>query len=203
MQDKTKCVKETKLNLSAAILVGLSTRMGRDKALLEVDGQSFIGRLAKELSVCREVFISSTLENDYSACGVPVVRDVHQGFGPIEGIRRSLMYAAYDHVFICAVDMPCVRAGMVRYLAGFISPEYDILVFRDEARVHPLCGIYSKAVLPAAEKMVEEGRHRMTDLIQGARTRCIDISGSGFHAASLVNINTPEEYRAIAGGGAR
>ena len=37
---------ESNMNLSAAILIGQSTRMGRDKALLMLNGQTFVGRLA-------------------------------------------------------------------------------------------------------------------------------------------------------------
>ena len=38
------------MNLSAAILIGRSTRMGRDKALLELNHQTFLGRLVEELA---------------------------------------------------------------------------------------------------------------------------------------------------------
>lgn len=185
------------MNLSGAILVGLSTRMGQDKALLKLNRQTFIGHLARELSVCDEVFISETLKTDYSEYGLPVIQDEHQGIGPMEGIRQSLRYAAYDHVFICAVDMPFVVSGMIRFLKGVLSPDYDIYVYKDGDRVHPLCGIYSKRVLPAADQLIGEGRYRMMDLLGSVPTRYIDIKDSGFSGDMLRNINTPEEYRAI------
>lgn len=185
------------MSLSAAILVGRSTRMGQDKALLTLDQQTFLGHLAQELSVCREVFICETLKNDYSDYGLTVVHDEHQGIGPIEGIRRSLCHAETDYVFICAVDMPFVQKEMVQYLAEFISPDYDIYVFRDEGRVHPLGGIYSKAVLPAAERLIAEGRYRLMDLLASVPTKYADISDSCFSGGMLRNINTPEDYRTI------
>ena len=184
-------------NLSGAILVGLSTRMGQDKALLTLNQETFISHLARELSVCDEVFLCETLDHDYSEYGLPVIRDEHQGIGPMEGIRRSLFYAAYDHVFICAVDMPFVRGEMILCLKRFISPDYDIYVYKDGDRVHPLCGIYSKRVLPAVGRLIGEGRYRMMDLLGSVPTRYIDIADSGFSGDMLRNINTPEEYRAI------
>ena len=186
-------------NLSAAILVGRSTRMGRDKALLPLDQQTFIGRLAGELSLCREVFISACEMRDYSDYGLSlnVVADEHLDFGPVEGIRQSLSHALCDHVFICAVDMPFVRREMVEYLAKFISSDYDAYVFRDDERVHPLCGIYSRAVLPAAQKMIAEGRHRLKDLLSNVRVKYVDIGAGGFGRETLSNINTPEEYAEI------
>ena len=195
MAQTTKSWDEIRETISAAILVGRSTRMGRDKALLQLDQQTFLGHLAEELSVCHEVFISQTLNNDYSGYGLTVIPDEHLGIGPIEGIRQSLRHASCDYVFICGVDLPCVRKEMIRYLAGFLSPEYDICVFRDEDRIHPLCGIYSKAALPAVERMIAEQRYRMRDLLSSVRTQYISIEGSCFSSESFCNINTPEEYR--------
>ena len=178
--------------LSAAILVGgRSTRMGRDKALLELGHQTFISRLAQELSVCDEVFVSGPSGKDYSKFGLKLVEDEHQGIGPIEGIRQSLRHAAAEHVFICACDMPFVRSGMILYLAGFVSPNYDACVFRNGGRVHPLCGIYSRTALPVAQEMIADGRYRMMELLSGVRTRYVDLEGGGFAGETLANINTP------------
>ena len=189
-----------KTGLSAVILVGRSTRMGRDKALLELGGQTFISRLAQEFSVCDEVFVSGPSGRDYSGYGLKVVEDEHQGIGPMEGIRQSLRHAASDHVFICACDMPFVRREMIRYLAGFISPDCDACVFRSEGRVHPLCGIYSRTALPVAEEMIAEGKYRMMELLSRVRTRYVDLSGSGLAGEALANINTPEDYARITAG---
>ena len=189
-----------KTGLSAVILVGRSTRMGRDKALLELGGQTFVSRLAQELSVCDEVFVSGPSGRDYSGYGLKVVEDEHQGIGPMEGIRQSLRHAASDHVFICACDMPFVRREMIQYLAGFISPDHDACVFRSEGRVHPLCGIYSRTALPVAEEMIAEGKYRMMELLSRVRTRYVDLSGSGLAGEALANINTPEDYARITAG---
>ena len=168
--------------------------MGRDKAFLTLDGQTFVGRLAREFSECCEVFISTALKKDFSGYGLPVVEDENLNVGPIEGIRQSLRHARTDCVFICGVDMPFAKKEMVRYLAEFISSDYDAYVFRDGDRIHPLCGIYSKAVLPAAQRMIEEQRYRMRDLLSSVRTQYISIGDSCFSSELFCNINTPEEY---------
>lgn len=188
-----------KTGLSAAILVGRSTRMGRDKALLELGDQTFIGRLAQELSVCDEVFVSGPPGKDYSGYGLKMVEDEHQGIGPMEGIRQSLRHAAANHVFICACDMPFVRREMILYLAGFISSDYDAYVFRNEGRIHPLCGIYNRTVLPIAQEMIAEGKYRVMELLSNVRTRYVDLGGSTFYGEGLANINTPEDYARITG----
>ena len=115
----------------------------------------------------------------------------------MEGIRQSLRYADTDHVFICGVDLPFVRKEMMIYLTEFISSDYDAYIFRDDERVHPLCGIYSKAVLPVAEKMIREGNYRMMGLLANVRTKYVNISSSCFPKETLRNINTPADYHAI------
>lgn len=187
---------EISKDLSAAILVGRSTRMGRDKALLVFNRQTFIDHLIQELSGCREVFISSVIKTDYPDYGLKTVPDEIMDFGPIEGIRQSLRHAEADYVFICAYDMPFVRREMIEYLAELVSADFDAWVFRDEERVHPMCGIYSRRVLPAAQQMIDEDRHRLMDLLSRVRTRYVEIGRFGGKALS--NINTPEEYAELA-----
>ena len=186
------------MNLSAAILAGgHSSRMGREKALLMLNRQRFIDHLIQELSTCSELMISAAHKGDFAEYGIPVVADENRDFGPIEGIRQSLRFSASDYVFICAVDMPFVRKEMMLYLAEFISSDYDAFVFCDEDGVHPLCGIYSRAVLPVAEDLIAKGTYRLTELLARIRTKYVDINTSCFGRESLRNINTPDDYRVI------
>ena len=183
-----------KTDLSAAILVGRSTRMGRDKALLVFNRQTFIEHLIRELSGCREVFITSVIKTEYPDYGLKTVPDEIPDFGPVEGIRQALRHAETENVFICAYDMPFVRREMIEYLAEFVCVDEDAWVFRDEERVHPMCGLYSRRVLPAAQQMIAEDRHRLMELLSRVRTKYVDISAGGFGMEVLSNINTPEEY---------
>lgn len=184
--------------LLAVILAGgQSERMGRDKALLKLKEHRFIDHLVREFSGLCRVMISAAHGDDYAGCGVPVIADEHNGIGPIEGIRQSLRCSPSDHVFVCAVDTPFVRRDMMQYLAEFISSDYDAFVFREEERVHPLCGIYSRAALPVIEDMIGEGEYRLTKLLSRIRTKYVDIRTSCFDRSTLRNINTPDDYLAI------
>ena len=185
------------MELSASILIGKSKRMGRDKALLMLENQTFIGHLIQELSVCPEVFIASSVNNDYSGYGLRVIMDENRDVGPLEGIRMSLLSAVYDRVFICAYDLPFFTREAVFCLNRFITPGQDVCVFKDNERVHPLCGIYSRQILPVIEKHIAEGRYRLMDLLRKVRTKYISLEGSGLPEDILCNINTPEEYRAL------
>ena len=186
------------MNLIAVILAGgQSSRMGRDKALLELNEQKFIDLLVQELSGCCKVMISAAHQDDYAGYGVPVIADETKDIGPIEGIRQALRSSGSDYVFVCAVDTPFVRKEMIQYLAEFISSDYDAFVFREGDRIHPHIGIYSRAALPVIEEMIGEKQYRLTKLLSRIRTKYVDIGTSCFDRKALRNINTPDDYLAI------
>ena len=186
------------MDLIAVILAGgRSSRMGRDKALLELNEQKFIDHLVQELSGCCKVMISAAHQDDYAGYGVPVIADETKGIGPIEGIRQALRSSVSEYVFVCAVDTPFVRKELMQYLAEFISSDYDAFVFRDGDRIHPHIGIYSRAALPAIEEMIGEKQYRLTKLFSRIRTKYVDIGTSCFDRKVLRNINTPDDYLAI------
>ncbi len=186
------------MKLTAAILSGgKSTRMGRDKALLELGRQRFIDHLAQELSALGKVILSVAEKGDYGQCGLPAVADEKKGIGPIEGIRQALRFAGSDYVFVCAVDMPFVRGEMMLYLAEYISSDYDAWVFCEEDRIHPLCGIYSRSVLPVIQNLIREEQYSLRSLLSHIRTKYVDISTSCFGRDTLRNINTPDDFRAM------
>ena len=173
--------------------------MGRDKARLTLNDARFIDRLASEFSSCGDVFISAAHEGDYADVGLPVAADENQGIGPMEGIRQALLRAREDYVFVCATDMPFLKRAAADYLAEFISSDYDAWVFTGAGRVHPLCAIYRRSLLPAVEQNIVAGRYRLMDTLNRARAKYVPLEMSSLDPRALMNVNTPEEYRAILG----
>ena len=171
--------------------------MGQDKARLVLNRQRFIDHLIGEFSGGCEVMLSVAHQGDYAECGIRTVADENRGIGPIEGLRQALRFSGSDFVFVCAVDMPFVRREMMMYLAEFISSDYDAFVFCEEDRIHPLCGIYSRAALGTVQDLITEGEYRLTELLARIRTKYVDIRTSCFGSDTLRNINTPDDYHAL------
>jgi molybdenum cofactor guanylyltransferase len=105
---------------SGAVLCGgASRRMGRDKALIVVDGQALAVRVAQALAAAgatRVVAIGGHLEA-LQAEGLAVVPDADPGAGPLAGIVTALAGAGPpdvvgDIVFVAACDLvdPSPRA---------------------------------------------------------------------------------------------
>lgn len=116
---------------SGAVLCGgASRRMGRDKALVTIDGRSLAGRVADAVAQAgadRVVAVggdAAALEAE----GLTVVADAEPGAGPLTGIISALAGTGGNIVFVAACDLvaPSARAiaSTVRSLAA--DPEGDV-----------------------------------------------------------------------------
>ena len=185
--------------LTAAYSVGIlaggkSSRMGQNKALMEFQNETMIGRILRQFSDCSEVLVSASSHGLYEAEGIRVVYDEIKEIGPIEGIRQLVSASGEEYIFICAADMPFVNADIAKYIAEFISSDYDCYVVADEDRVHPLCAIYSKKILPVIEELIREGKYKLMELLNRVRTKYISLEHTDFDRRVLRNVNTKDEF---------
>lgn len=178
---------------------GKSSRMGSSKALLELNGKSFLKSVYDELKGSGNVLISVAKKGDYSdlCLDATFVYDEHKEIGAIEGIYQILKNARTEYVFICASDMPLINKDVVDYLSEFICSDYDCYVTVSEDRIHPLCAIYSKKLLPLIEKHIADGKYRLMDILRDARTKYISLEKSAIDVKVVKNINTKDLYKEL------
>lgn len=181
--------------LSVGVLAGgRSTRMGQDKALMQIESRRFIDRICEELSGFSQVLISAAEKGKFEDLGLEVVYDEHAGIGPLEGICQVLSAAKEEYVFICAADMPFIKKELVAYMAEFISSDYDCYCLTDEEHIHPLCAIYSKRMLPVIREAIEKKNYRLLGVLRAVRTKYIRLETSCFDKKVVRNINTRQDY---------
>lgn len=186
------------MNISTGILAGgKSTRMGKNKALLTINEQRFIDKIAGELGGFSEVLISAAEKGVYEDTGLCVVYDEHRDIGSLEGIYQILRAAKEEYVFICAADMPFVTKELVSYMTEFVCSDYDCYVLTDEKHIHPLCGIYSKKMLAQVRACIESGNYRLMRLLNSVRTKYIQLEYTSFDKKVVKNINTKAEYQEL------
>jgi molybdopterin-guanine dinucleotide biosynthesis protein A len=94
---------------------GQSSRMGRDKAFLELDGRTLLERaLEVARSVSDDVKIVGQREK-FSAYG-DVVEDIYPGQGPLAGIHAALRSSTAELNLMIGVDTPFLDTRFVQYL---------------------------------------------------------------------------------------
>lgn len=198
---------------SAAVLAGgRSTRMGTNKALLEVAGAGMLRRTAALLRpLVGELFIVADDAETYADLGLPVVPDIFPGRGPAGGIHAALRHAAHPFVLCTACDMPHLGRPLLELLLGAARPEDDAVLPRIGGRPEPLIAVYGRGALPAFERAIVSGRLSVLHALEGLRVRYIDeadLEAADPGLRSFINVNTPKDLAnaralALAKGGGR
>lgn len=184
-------------DLTAFVLAGgKSTRMGRDKAVLSLNGRTLLETaLTVARSVAREVFILGSSEI-YGSYG-PVIADIFPGCGPLSGIHAALKHSKTGLNLMLAVDTPFLSGPLLAYL-GERARESGAMVTAPEINGYPqpLCAVYSRDFLPIAEQALQEGNYKIVPLFPKERTSLIgesELQRFAFTAEMFENLNTPED----------
>jgi|ERR1035437_2390043 molybdopterin-guanine dinucleotide biosynthesis protein A len=180
------------MNFSAVILAGgKSSRMGRDKAFVEVGGQTLLARqiLIVRQAGASEVLISGRAGVDYSVFDCRVIEDKFQEAGPLAGIERALNIAANSLLLVLAVDMADMSGD---FLKNFSAHGQDGLgaVPVVNGIIEPLAAFYPKATAGLIQKILAESsparvpgaKHFAEQCLQKGFSRFIPVppAASGF-----------------------
>ena len=122
---------------------GRSRRMGRDKADLQVGGQSLLVRTACVLSEVVDEILVVGRDSFSSALphSVRAVPDEVPGIGPLGGLLSGLRRTTYPYAVVVACDLPFLDAGVLRHLLT-LAPGYDAVVPFVGGHNQPLHAVY-------------------------------------------------------------
>jgi molybdenum cofactor guanylyltransferase len=176
---------------------GKSSRFGSNKAFADVNGRQLIGRVIGIMgSVFENLIIITNDPREYSSLGFPMHQDLIKGLGPLGGIYTGLEKMPDRSGFFVACDMPFLNSGLIRYITGLGSSEYDAVVPKIDWKMEPLHSLYSKTCLPAIERLIESGECMINKFFQRIRTRFVyedEIKRHDPLLMSFYNINRPGE----------
>jgi len=179
---------------------GKSTRMGRNKAYIEVSGRRVISRVVDVLKeCCSAVLVVCSSEDDYGFLEVPVVRDIEPGQGSFMGLYSGLVAMETEHALAVGCDMPYISKPLARHMAG-LAPSADIVVPRLGGFYEPLFATYSKACLNASRKLLEDGEKRIRILYEIMETRTVEeeeIKMFDPELKTFINLNFPGDLDKI------
>jgi len=196
-------------SIAGFILVGgESRRMGTAKSGLMLNDQSFVDRIAGELSgVTHLVAVvgsnSAALQLKHSS-KLTIVSDIYPHWGALGGVHAALATAqrSAEWALIVACDFPFVTKELFVRLAGVREGHDAVAPIQGDSIPQPLCALYRVApCLNRAEDLIKSGERKPIALLQSVRTRWILFNELADlkHASSLFdNINTPQDYARIA-----
>lgn len=187
---------------------GKSSRMGGShKGDLIYQNETFLERIIHEFQKeDGRIWISygAEIRREYPGC--EGVLDHYPECGPLGGLHAGLKRCRSRLIMTAACDMPFLKIEVYRYLrkqlaeAERVHPGllYDGAVPAADGQVHPLGAIYRKQAADCFEKQLEKGNYRLRDALQCLNILYVDMSGQPEFRHMLRNINTIQEYAAIA-----
>lgn len=188
-------------NITLAILAGgKASRMGgRSKALLEIDGESFIKRIHRNLSPLFQNTI--IISNDIKDFGIPsavVFPDIIENIGPLGGIHSALVNSKDPFVFIVSCDMPYADPAIAKALVeDFLKKQPDILVPVFNSFNEPLFAIYSKYLAPKIEVVEKSNEKPIVHLLKNTNTLFLNLPSNSLTKRCFTNINSLDDYAGL------
>ena len=178
---------------------GLSSRMGKNKAELNLDGKSFLEkqfRLLSSIGALTDVYVSG------SFVGFICIPDLLEKAGPIGGIHSALERFKSEPIslLVVPIDMPLILedtlVALLKCQESFC--EYDCYRFADHEL--PLIIKNNVKVQKALGELLSSSNRRMIsirNLISKLNSFSCELTNP--MTQQFVNINTREDYERIIG----
>lgn len=163
---------------------GRGTRMGRDKALITINGQTLIERALGILRGVVDVPRIAGARPDLERYA-PVVADLRKDCGPLGGIEAALSASAQPLNVFLAVDLPLLPSHFLIWLvqrARTTGAMATIPVIG--AFPQPLVAVYRREILPRLSMALERGEYRTIDAVCDAARE----SASNAQSVDLIRV---------------
>jgi len=179
---------------------GESTRMGKNKAFIEINGVRVIDRtVALFKEIFDDVLLVTNTPLDYLDLKVRAVTDLVPGKGSLGGIYTGLFFSSSPHAFFVGCDMPFLDKRVIQYFFS-LAETADIVVQRTKDYWQPLHAIYSRNLLKPIERLLQQGELKIIKAYRGTKMREVtreEMEALDPDLYSLSNFNTPEELRKL------
>jgi molybdenum cofactor guanylyltransferase len=174
---------------------GRSSRMGTEKAFVELGGQPLLQHVIRRISgQVDEIVINANGDaNRFSGTGLEVIPDLSRDAAtPLAGLRAALQFArdkAFDAVLTVPSDTPFLPHDLCARLSAAQS---KAAIASSGAQTHFLTGLWSKCLLEKLEAAMDvETMVRVKDWSKACGTTIVEWPSNPFDP--FLNVNTPEE----------
>ncbi len=189
----------------------LSNQIGTDNALLKIDDKTLIEILYERIkSAFEKIVLSTNKPENYNFLSLEKIRDVYPDLNPLSCIHSSLLQTGANRIFIISCDTPFITPSLINYLVN-IKTEEMIVVPRAAGNVYYSIGIYSKELLPIAEKVLsanyiakkiyEEKKtfhFSMKNFVERVGAEVVNVEFEKFYFDDLFfNMKTLEDYEYV------
>jgi molybdenum cofactor guanylyltransferase len=177
---------------------GESSRMGRDKALLEIAGVPMIVRTARIVESVAGSPIAVGSPEIYQRFGLHAIPDDWPGAGPLGGIATALRASETQWNLMVACDLPYLTKEWLAFLVERASnSNRDAVLPKSKGGAEPLCAMYNKSCEASIWLALDRGVRKVTDGLAHVHIEWIEPSDwKAFDSAGLLfkNMNEAADY---------
>lgn len=192
---------------TVAILAGgKSSRMGTNKAFVDLNGRTLIAHMLDRIGQVRgvaEVLLIANQPDDYAHLELPTFPDLVPGKGALGGIYTAICHSQHAATLVLACDMPLISPALLAYMAALNADEentYDVIVPRVEGYPQGLHALYNQSCRETIKNDLEADRLKVIGFYNKVRTRYLDEPDCAPyvpHEHTFININTPDDLATV------
>ena len=193
-------------DVSAFILAGgKSSRMGRDKAFVELAGQTLLEHAVAVARAAvpaagddvRIVGVNPRLAAFAAERKIALIADQFPERGPLAGIHAALRSSTSELNFVLSVDLPFITSECARFLIAAAAANSALATVPDVAGgIHPVSAVYRREFAGFAERALAAGKNKIGAVLAEVPTvfvRDEEFLRAGFAPQMFDNVNTPED----------
>lgn len=192
------------------LIGGRSSRLGRDKAFVEVGGVTMAERAARTIEAAfGDVPVTFVAGSDsqfsdaaVAGLGRAMIADERPGFGAWSGLHAALANTRGEWALVLACDYPFVSTELLRHLVTCVTDDHDAVVpVQNDGRLQPLCAVYrAKPLLAEIEALMDSGGAMppLVAFLGREQTRRVEVDEYltfGDPDRLFTNINTPADLK--------
>jgi molybdopterin-guanine dinucleotide biosynthesis protein A len=179
---------------------GLSSRMGMDKATLQIGGEPLWSRQLRILEELQPqaLWISARSRPAWCPPDIEVVEDAPPSRGPLSGLVASLNRVRTSHLLVLAVDLPQMTTEHLGRLWSMAGPGVGVIP-RHGDNFEPLCAIYPAGAAAPAAAALDSNNLCLQNFAQAllAKSKAQVYGLASDERALHLNMNTRFDFLAL------
>ena len=182
---------------------GRSTRMGRDKRFLPLDGESLLARTLRKGRAAgfRSIVLAAEGErSDLTALaeefGASLVTDEQPTQGPAAAIDAGLAAAKTEWALVLSADMPFYDFELVRTFLPYANGDTQVILPTLSGYWQPLAALYRRDAGAAFGTAIARGDRKLGVILRELAVCEVPLT---VDAGLFFNVNTPAAYRLALG----
>lgn len=169
---------------------GKSTRFGRDKARVEIDGEPLLAHVARSLEpVAEKMVVIADRPGKYRDLGFTTIADLQPGLGPLGGLQAAFSHCREGWLLCASCDRIGLRPEWLQALFAGITNGAKAVVFRGRIW-QPMPALYHTSLAPEVNAAIDHGRLSPWVLLEQSHAVALELPADW---GTSLDINAPEE----------